>query len=249
MISRRHSLYGGTVALALVGLILSTPGFAEVAAGTDDKGRYRTTRVTGTRLPVEPRLWTQAGHGSGFAVLNPDGDANGDLWPVLVESSRVPHYPWVAWSRNTGLDYDVAWSRWDGKHWTPIRWVVPGKNVFDDLDPDLAFDHRGRPFITWWRDENGVGRVFISVNLNDKWITPSQVSISKLDSRFPTILVQPSGRLIVEFLTPRGVMQQGLVFWERTSITDDINPHFEFSGEAEIVGQPIDNDDDDTAKD
>jgi len=236
----------GTTILLVLTLAVTLAGFGTlpaVAQLTDRSGDDDTppdSRAGGTRTHIEPLIWTQDGVGQAANVLNPQGDQNGDMWPVVVQSNVAPHYPWVVWSRFAGNNYDLDWSRWNGKSWTEIRWVEERGTTTDEMDPDLAFDKRGRPFITWWSEgPGGRGRVFVSVNLNGKWLTPSQVSMTKIDSRYPTIRIFDNGKILIEFMTPRGLVQQGLLFWERTSITDDIDPHFKLDGEAEIVGQPV----------
>ena len=53
----------------------------------------------------------------------------------------------------------------------PIRFlvtedVVPG----DDLDPDVVPSIvDGRPFVAWWRNEGGVGQVYVSLFLSTRW--------------------------------------------------------------------------------
>lgn len=219
--------------LVLLGLCLETQ--AEVAVRTDRFGDYVATQVITKGSRGEPAIWGQNGRISRrHYVLNPDGDRNGDLWPLVAESNRSPHYPWVVWSRFNGEDYDMAWARWTGKRWSPIGWVESEATTGNDLDPDVSFDVTGRAYIVWSREENGSTRVYLSVYLVNRWMDGFLVSDPTQDSRYPTIVNHEGDALEVEYRTSQGTVRQFVAFSRPVTITDDINP----LGYVRLLGAP-----------
>jgi hypothetical protein len=90
---------------------------AEVSVRTDRDGHYVTTQIQlnksgfhGDQGPWEHRGLAER-HSQ---VLNPDGDSQGDLWPLIIESNLTPHYPWAVWSRFEEAGYRLVWSMWTG---------------------------------------------------------------------------------------------------------------------------------------
>ena len=117
--------------LTVIGLCLLIPGLslevsAEVSVRTDRAGRYVSTQMSTTGARGEPVVWGLRGRASRrLHVLNPTGDLNGDLWPVILEVPHDDNRPWIVWSRFNGTDYDLAWSRWQaGEGWSEIAWVM-----------------------------------------------------------------------------------------------------------------------------
>ena len=50
-------------------------------------------------------------------------------------------------------------------------WVYPVDSIAgDDLDPSLAVDESGRPYLAWWRNNSGQGRVYMSIFLATQWM-------------------------------------------------------------------------------
>lgn len=212
------------VALCLLALVLSVQASAEVRVLTDRHGTYKMTRVI-----LDDRtglVWCPMRRGDSATVLNVAGDRNGDLYPVVNESPLNPYYPWAVWSRYNEEQYDLAWSRWDGGVWEPIRWVDPATEpgLGDSLDVDLTFDEVGRPYVVWWRDEASGGRVYLSIFLSTSWMQSFPVSEIGVDSRYPTLKVTEPGWMVVRYSTPDGTVEQTIVFTEPDMITDDINP-------------------------
>lgn len=207
---------------------------AEVAAEVDAFGTYVRTVVLSNASSKQLRIWTPARMRAQRVVLNPAGDVNGDLWPVIRENLADRGQPWVVWSRFTGTEYDLAWSRWSDGSWTPISWVAEDAGG-DDLDPALAFDGRGRPHTAWWRAENGKGRIYLSLFLDTTWMAAFPVSDQGVDSRHPDLEVLPDGAIRVQYDTPDGRQSRIVTFASGATITDDINPF----GTLTVTEEPV----------
>jgi hypothetical protein len=220
MIMRRDWL---VTALVFLALVVSVQALAEVRVVTDRTGVYQTTRVV-----LDGRgggVWSAVRHTSSRTALNVLGDQNGDFFPTIGESSVAPHHPWVVWSRLYESQYDLAWSHWNGDQWEPIGWIEPTYSPpGDDLDADLSFDEIGRPYVVWWRDEDGVGRIYLSIYLGTTWMEAYPVSDLGVDSRYPSLEVREGGTLLVRFDTPEGEVEQTVIFDLPVTITEDINP-------------------------
>jgi hypothetical protein len=212
--------------MTVLGLLAlsATAAVAEVRVITDRDGAYQMTQVV---LDARTgRVWTAPSRGEGPTVLNEGGDRNGDLYPRILESSVGPHYPWVVWSRYNVHDekYDLAWSRWSEAGWEPIRWLEPEASPGDNLDAALGFDAHGRPYVAWWREDDGHGQVYLSVYLVTSWMAPFPVSSAGVDSRHPSLDVPSPGVMIVRYETPAGTVEETVLFDAPVTITDDINP-------------------------
>ena len=220
------------LALVILGaFVAGTQVQAEVRSYTDRYGEYVETRFlfqeTQTFGSAGPNIWTPVGRVSRrtSATLNPWGDSRGDTWPVVGDSGHAPHHAWAVWSQRDGYDYELVWSRWTAGGWRSTSWIYPGEfHAGDDLDADLGFDSTGRPYLTWWREENGQGRVYLSLFLLTQWMAPYAVSEPDVDGRFPVIAVRPDGEILVTFETAEGMVEQTIFFDEPVTITDDIDP-------------------------
>jgi len=225
-----------------LGLALCTAGGAEgvraeVSAEVDALGSYLRMVVLSNASVKNPKIWSSHHQRAQYVPLNAAGDLNGDLFPAIVENPLQGNHPWVVWSRFDGSDYSLAWSRWSGA-WEPILWVGSAAGAGDDLDPALTLDPLGRPYVAWWRDEQGVGRVYLSVFLDTRWLDPFAVSDSGVDSRYPTVTLE-GDVVVVRYQTPDGPAQRVLM-WSASpdSINDDINPFERFNPPAP---RPADN--------
>jgi hypothetical protein len=207
---------------------------AEVSVRTDRDGHYVTTQVTVSGPHgKETKIWSPSGRGNRRAApLNPYGDANGDLFPAIAESTDSTRHPWVVWSRFNGVSYDVAWSRWTDNGWSPIEWISPGSGLEDDLDPDVAFDKSGRTYCVWWSEEDGTGRVYASNYEGRRWTGAYLLSDPAEDSRYPTFYTGDDGLLRVRYLTPRGLVDEVISQRDPDTITDDINPQISIHREG-----------------
>lgn len=236
---------------ALVAVCLSfgapAPARAEVAAETDADGAYRRTIVLGNASDKNFRVWHVTRAADHTVPLNPSGDLNGDLWPVVLEVPHDDRRPWVVWSRFNGSDYDLAWSRWqENGGWTDVAWVtlapaMPG----NDLTPNL--DHGpsdGRPYVVWTNDTGGAREVYLSIFLSTRWMQPYRVSDVGEDATYPTVRVLDDDTVEVTYETPAGPRTRTLRFLRPTTITDDANPfeYFQMGGSgADTMSENGDN--------
>ncbi len=222
-----------TVLAVLGAVVLAVGGEAraEVRAVTDRDGNYSMTRVLlrpaggAHRLVGSDRdagVWRPLGRGAGARTLNPDGDRHGDLWPLIAEPGQAPHHPWVVWSRLNGAGYDLVFSRWTGGGWSAVAWLWPGIPG-DDLDPSVAFDAAGRPYVAWWNESAGRGQVFLTALLGSEWTVPLRISAEGVDARHPLLALDGTS-LVVRYRTPEGIAEYALLLLVPASITDDINP-------------------------
>jgi hypothetical protein len=219
--------------------LLAAAGFgaearAEVSAETDFAGNYVRTTVLAVASAKNPRIWSVHRLRGPAHPLNPSGDQSGDLGPTIAENPRDDNHPWVVWSRGTGAGYDLAWSRWLPSGWTDPDWVEEAAEASagDDLDPRLALDSQGRPYLVWWRDEGGTGHVYLSIFLVSRWMPAYPVSDEQVDSRRPGITLLDDGQIQVNYDTPAGRVIRLLVLSRPLSINDDIDPFARLNSDA-----------------
>ncbi len=219
----RRSLVAATA--LLLAAVLALESRAEVAAETDAYGNYVRTIVLTQASIRQVRVWKVVRRRMwGLHPLNPDGDRTGDQFPAIAENPVDSNQPWVVWSRFNGYDYDLAWSRWTKGGWTPIQYVSPVPEPGDDLAPQVVFDGTGRPYLAWWREEGGTGRVYLSFFLVTHWLPPVAVSDAGVDSRNPRLGIQSDGSVRVEYQTASGIDVRVVTLNEPETITDDLNP-------------------------
>jgi hypothetical protein len=135
----------------------------------------------------------------------------------------------VVWSRYDGTDYKLAWSRFEGGGWRPVDLMLAVDAVADDLDPVLAFNDIGRAHVTWWRQDSGKGRVYISLFLTTRWMVPLPLSEPEEDARAPSIVICPDRKIQVTYVTQSGTVTKLVTPNAGATITDDINPFNTFS--------------------
>jgi hypothetical protein len=202
----RSALLDGTAVcrtLALLGLcFVATPILAEVSVVTDARGRYLRTLYLPETRGAERRIWSRMRAGvDPSALLNSDGDRMGDSAPIILNQPDR-RQPWVLWSASDGNDKEIAYATWlDGKWLGPLR-LERVDNPYDDLDPRLAFDAKGRPVAVWWRNEP-VPKVFLSVYADRSWSRPLLISDPNRPARFPSVRVEGQ-RAAVTFYAPEG---------------------------------------------
>lgn len=228
-----------TCFVCLLVLGACAPALAEVSVRTDRAGEYLVTQVFyAGAYGAEKKIWSPRGLGvRKVEVLNPQGDANGDLWPEIREDSTAPYHPLVVWSRFNGVDFDLVWSTWTGETWRGIEWVFGRAEPGDDLDASLVFDSHGRPYLVWWRDEPEGGRIYASALMVSRWTTPFLISDPALDSRYPSLEVNASDQLAVTYETKEGTVFKTISFAFPDTITDDINPQIQVDVESHHVSE------------
>lgn len=217
---RRHWI---VALICLAALAASLPALGAVRTAMDRDSDYRVNRQmqTGGRDSVGDTT----SRGDAGRSLHAFGNRNGDVFPIIRDNRVAPHHPWVVWSRFNQVQYDLAWSRWTGTAWEPVRWLDPRQQTIgDSLDADLSFDDSGRPYVAWWRDEGGTGRIYFSLFLKSNWMQSMAVSVEGTDSRYPTIEAVGSDRMVVRYETDTGTVEQTVYFIPPVTITDDINP-------------------------
>lgn len=221
--TRRSWLIGSALLLAAV---IGLESRAEIAVETDAFGNYVKTTVLTQSSVRQQRVWRVVRrHVGGLYPLNPDGDRLGDLFPSIGENRVDRNHPWAVWSRFNGEDFDLVWSRWKERTgWTTIQPLTGEPQIGDDVAPQLVFDPTGRPFLAWWRDENGTGSVYLSFFLATRWMPPVRVSDASVDSRSPRLGFHADGSVRVEFQTASGLETRSVYFPEPTTITDDLDP-------------------------
>ncbi len=222
---RKHlSLFAAAVAFVTVAWAPALR--AEVSAETDAAGHYLRVTITANASVKRLRIWSVQRTRPLYYPVNPGGDLNGDLWPSIAENPFDSNRPWVIWSRFTGAGYDLAWSRWLPGGWSPTDWVEAPEPAAagDDLDSNATFDSQGRAYLVWWRNESGIGRVYLSLFLVTRWMPAFAVSEAGVDSRLPTVTMLDDSQVRVEYDTPEGSVVRIVAFNRPTTITDDIDP-------------------------
>lgn len=222
--------------LLLWGVVPVTAG---VVAETDRSGAYVRTLVFARSSIKNPKIWNVKRARTGFIALNAGGDTVGDMYPQILEDASAGLRPWVVWSRYNGSDYDLAWARWvdDRTQWSSVSMLETSPALGDDLDPSLTFDLDERPNLAWWSDDLGTGKIYFSMYVGDTWSGRFLVSDASVDSRYPTITVNPEGSIDVEYLTPQGIETRTLFISKGVSINEDSDPIFSISF-TEISSNP-----------
>jgi hypothetical protein len=145
------------ISLILLLLASTTASMAEVGASfpTGGGSGIDDIYILGAILEdVDPvnGIWRRYNPDSSTrAVLNPEGEINGDGAPSMLVTS-APRIPLVAWSRNSAQGYDVVLSRFVSGAWTTPE-VLAG-SLDDELDPVLVLDpDTGDVHLFYWVDE------------------------------------------------------------------------------------------------
>jgi hypothetical protein len=151
------------------------------------------------------------------------GDATGDRYPLIAENP-VDRSPYVVWTRPASGDSDLMWSRWTGMSWTAVSPVVAPTRAGNDQAPNVAFDSDARPYLVWWRDEGGTGRVYLTIFLQSVWMAEIPVSEDGVDARNPRVTINADKTIAIDFDTPLGRESRIVTFDWPVSINDDITP-------------------------
>lgn len=209
-----------TIGAALFALSLSLPALGEVSAKLDDAGNYVGMVY---RIGMSARVWACPAPTLNRKPLNPTGDLLGDLAPTIVEDNAHARWPFAVWAHPNGSDYDLVFSRWTGRAWTPMAFVDQD-NAVNDLDPRLVMSSTGHPYMVWYRAEATGGAIYFSMFLQTRWISPIRLSTVGVDSSQPDLTLPSDWRIVVTFMTPSGMQTRAITIQSIDSITDDIDP-------------------------
>lgn len=216
---------------ALLAILVPVLGIAEVSVQlTRDESFRRVVYLT--RSGRSQVVWRQVRPFLPQEVLlNPLGDTLGDLPPVIA-TNPISGRPWVFWSRNVANIKQVVHATWTDAGWTAPR-PVSGETgpipalPFDELDPAVAFDAAGVPFLVWWRAVPGAGEVYFSTLIGGVFAPPLRLSPEGVDSRRPTIRVEGS-RALVTYGTPTGpattIYETAVLIESAASLMDSPTP-------------------------
>ncbi len=219
----RHYLFKIFLAIFAMALLVSMP-LAEVSAVVDSSGNYENTIYIEKTRGKRVFIWTKFGNNRNQISLNEAGDLYGDLSPTIKENIYQENFPCVVWPKFDGFDYEIAFSKWTLNGWSPIVYLEDIDNPFDDLSPSIDFDQNARPYIAWFRDENGVRKIYISLFLETKWMESLPVSDEGVDSWDPEITVNSEGEFDVAYMTSEGKRAKTIIINFPDTITDDIDP-------------------------
>jgi len=206
--------------LALIALSVGLPSFGEVSARLDEDGNYVGMSY---RFGNQVRVWSSPAPTLTRRPLNPTGDTLGDLAPTVVESPLSGHWPVAVWAHPNGPDYDLVFSRWTGRSWTPMAFIDQD-NAVNDLDPRIVMNSVGRPYMAWYRAESQGGAIYFSIFLSSRWMTPIRVSTIGVNSTDPQLIVTSDAHAVDCYMTPHGLRTQNITIPTTDTITDDIDP-------------------------
>jgi hypothetical protein len=188
---------------ALLAALLCGPALAEVSVQLNRDGSFG--RVLYLARPGRtPVVWAQVRPYLPLEhLLNPLGDTLGDLPPVIA-TNPVDRRPWVFWSRNVANIKQLVAATWTDAGWTVPRALGgdPGPIPYDQLDPAVALDAAGVPFLVWWKAAPE-GEVYFATLVRGDWTPPLRLSPEGVDGRRPAIRLE-GARALVTYWTPQG---------------------------------------------
>jgi hypothetical protein len=192
-----------TLVSALALLILPGLTLAEVSVELDQAGAVKHTFFISRQRGGSTLYWTQVrARVPQTQVLNPLGDARGDSRP-FVRVHPVTGAPWVVWGMNVDGVKRIGFAAWQVTGWTVPRPITAGNSFgWDELDPMIAFDGLGTPYVVWWRAEQ-TPRVYFSTMVNGSWTPPLAIGAQDVEGKSPTISVRGS-TAIIRYRTPSG---------------------------------------------
>jgi len=193
-----RTLVPGLALLVLPGLTL-----AEVSVELDQTGAVKHTHFISRQGGGSTLYWTQMRARIPQAqILNPLGDARGDLKP-FVRVNPVTGAPWVVWAMNIDGVKRIGFAIWQKTGWSEPRPMTEGNPFgWGELDPRIAFDEFGTPYVVWWRAEQ-TPHVYFSTQVNGTWTPPLAIGAQDVAGKSPTIAVRGS-TAIIRYRTPAG---------------------------------------------
>jgi len=192
----RHNLRSFIGALVCLPLVLATlPSVLAEIAVDGEGGTTQLVQITGRQDGPDP--WPSFGAIRLFVPLirmaNPQGDVFGDRTPDMTVHLGFGVAPAVVYSAWDGLDFEIAYTEWNGSAWTSP--VLLTSNTVNDRDPKIELDAAGRPVLTWWRD-GSPATVWSARRLpSGAWETESRVSSPVENAHTPSIALLPDGRM------------------------------------------------------
>jgi hypothetical protein len=221
---------------ALLVALVPGPVLAEVSVHLNRDGSFGRVLYI-TRPGRTPVVWAQVRPYLPLEhLLNPLGDTLGDLPPLIV-SHPVDGRPWVFWSRNAANIKRLVVASWTDAGWTVPRAIggEPGPIPFDELDPAVAFDAAGVPFLVWWKAAPE-GEIYFGTLARGTWTPPLRLSPEGLDSRRPSIRLEGT-RAIVTYWTPEGelttVYETAVLVESAASLMDSPTPPGNQAGDGD----------------
>lgn len=186
---------------------LTTPR-AEVTVSVDRKGRVVAVIQMLDPTATPPLLWAPVRANADPALLlNPAGDQHLDGRPS-IRINPVTHLPEAAWARHTGINSDIAWSRFDGARWSsPLLLTSDGRS----RGPTLWIDRAGNRRLAFWKRGRASDADAVLVTVlpagETQWWVPQRVSAVGVPTRKPDIRTYKDfGSFIVaEAETPDGL--------------------------------------------
>lgn len=156
---------------------------AEVSTVKDSNNNYTSHIFMGREYPHN-EIWVKYGNDPNKIPLNENGDLNGDGKPALAVNP-LTGYPEVAWSKFDGIDYEIAYSHFDGSTWSTPELITD--NDINEFDPFIAFSGDGTVKITWWTDEP-IQQVYYKLRkYSGDWSITIRVSDFLQKSQYPSI--------------------------------------------------------------
>jgi hypothetical protein len=136
--------------------VLAGPSRAELSAevGLSEIGVMILGVIEGPD-PIPQIIWEPIRDIDPALILNPSGAARGDGRPDVAFDPATGR-PHVVWAYNSGTDFDIAHSYWNGNGWTAPEFLTA--DAESQLDPRIFIDESAI-YVTWW--EPGAGSVWL----------------------------------------------------------------------------------------
>jgi hypothetical protein len=147
-----------TVAAALL-LFLAMPAMAEVGVAFNSVegsagALYELVGIIEDADPVGIHWRPYTLPGGNYAVLNSDGEANGDGRPSST-FNRFSQLPIVAWAKSTATGYDVVISHFANGAWSNPLVLCTDATTTMDAEPYLTVNPAdGSVHVVYWMDES-----------------------------------------------------------------------------------------------
>lgn len=191
------------LSVVLLFMLCANHLFAEVSVVLDGQGRYVKTMTLFKAKQHKTFYWEPVRKGvPGYCLLNMTGDLNGDGQPRLAEHP-FEKTPWAVWPHFDGHDFEIAFSQWTGTGWSDPAIIGNMNNEVDDMEPSIAFEASGIPFVTFTRKAK-TSQIYVTAFLHGKWLNPILVSDPAINCSQPSLIFQRDIALVV-FLTPDGI--------------------------------------------